>query len=31
MTEQGLRININVAIQYIGAWLAGQGACRSST
>jgi malate synthase len=26
ITEPGLRLNINVAIQYIGAWLAGQGA-----
>jgi malate synthase len=26
ITELGLRLNINVAIQYIGAWLAGQGA-----
>src|SRR5262249_45051983 len=26
ITESGLRLNINVAIQYIGAWLAGQGA-----
>ena len=26
VTEEGLRLNINVAIQYIGAWLAGQGA-----
>ena len=26
ITEHGLRLNINVAIQYIGAWLAGQGA-----
>jgi malate synthase len=26
VTEKGLRLNINVAIQYIGAWLAGQGA-----
>ncbi len=26
ITEQGLRLNINVGIQYIGAWLAGQGA-----
>ncbi|HKW80117.1 MAG TPA: malate synthase A, partial [Casimicrobiaceae bacterium] len=26
ITEAGLRLNINVAIQYIGAWLAGQGA-----
>jgi malate synthase len=26
ITETGLRLNINVAIQYIGAWLAGQGA-----
>jgi malate synthase len=26
ITERGLRLNINVAIQYIGAWLAGQGA-----
>jgi malate synthase len=26
ITEQGLRLNVNVAIQYIGAWLAGQGA-----
>jgi malate synthase len=26
ITEKGLRVNINVAIQYIGAWLAGQGA-----
>jgi malate synthase len=26
ITEQGVRLNINVAIQYIGAWLAGQGA-----
>jgi malate synthase len=26
VTENGLRLNINVAIQYIGAWLAGQGA-----
>ena len=26
ITEKGVRLNINVAIQYIGAWLAGQGA-----
>ncbi|MDQ6621453.1 MAG: malate synthase A [Pseudomonadota bacterium] len=26
ITEKGLRLNINVAIQYIGAWLGGQGA-----
>ncbi len=26
ITEAGLRLNINVAIQYLGAWLAGQGA-----
>jgi malate synthase len=26
ITEKGLRLNINVAIQYLGAWLAGQGA-----
>ena len=26
ITETGLRLNINVAIQYIGAWLSGQGA-----
>jgi malate synthase len=26
ITERGLRLNINVATQYIGAWLAGQGA-----
>src|SRR4029453_10705708 len=26
ITEKGLRLNINLAIQYIGAWLAGQGA-----
>jgi len=26
ISERGLRLNINVAIQYIGAWLAGQGA-----
>ena len=26
ITEAGLRLDINVAIQYIGAWLAGQGA-----
>ncbi len=26
ITEKGLRLNINVAIQYTGAWLAGQGA-----
>ena len=26
ITERGLRLNINVAIQYIGAWLAGEGA-----
>src|SRR5207244_1611494 len=26
ITEKGLRLNISVAIQYIGAWLAGQGA-----
>jgi malate synthase len=26
ITEPGLRFNINVAIQYIGAWLAGQAA-----
>jgi malate synthase len=26
ITENGLRLNINVAVQYIGAWLAGQGA-----
>ncbi len=26
ITEKGIRLNVNVAIQYIGAWLAGQGA-----
>jgi malate synthase len=26
ISEKGVRLNINVAIQYIGAWLAGQGA-----
>ena len=26
ITERGLRLNINVAIQYMGSWLAGQGA-----
>jgi malate synthase len=26
ITEQGLRTNINVAIQYLGSWLAGSGA-----
>jgi malate synthase len=26
ISEKGLRLNINVAIQYVGAWLAGQGA-----
>jgi malate synthase len=26
ITEKGVRLNISVAIQYIGAWLAGQGA-----
>jgi len=26
ITEKGVRLNTNVAIQYIGAWLAGQGA-----
>ena len=26
ITEAGVRLNVNVAIQYIGAWLAGQGA-----
>jgi malate synthase len=26
ITEKGLRLNISVAIQYVGAWLAGQGA-----
>jgi malate synthase len=26
ITEAGLRLNVNVAIQYVGAWLAGQGA-----
>ena len=26
ITEKGLRLNVNVAIQYIGAWLAGSGA-----
>ena len=26
ITEKGVRLNINVAIQYIGAWLVGQGA-----
>jgi malate synthase len=25
ITEQGLRININIGIQYLGAWLAGTG------
>ncbi len=25
ITEQGLRTNINVSLQYIGSWLAGQG------
>jgi malate synthase len=31
ITEKGLRLNINVAIRYIGAWLAGRARCRSST
>ncbi len=26
ITEKGLRLNVNVAIQYLGAWLSGQGA-----
>ena len=26
ITERGVRLNINVAIQYVGAWLVGQGA-----
>ncbi|NDP41249.1 MAG: malate synthase A [Aromatoleum sp.] len=26
ITEKGVRLNINVAIQYVGAWLVGQGA-----
>jgi malate synthase len=26
ITEKGLRLNVNVAIHYVGAWLAGQGA-----
>jgi malate synthase len=26
ITESGLRLNVSVAIQYVGAWLAGQGA-----
>jgi malate synthase len=26
ITEKGVRLNISVAIQYVGAWLAGQGA-----
>ncbi|MEP7182859.1 MAG: malate synthase A [Betaproteobacteria bacterium] len=26
ITEKGVRLNVNVAIQYIGAWLVGQGA-----
>jgi malate synthase len=26
ITEAGLRLNLNVAMQYVGAWLAGQGA-----
>ncbi len=26
ITEKGLRLNVSVAIQYVGAWLAGQGA-----
>src|SRR3979411_616476 len=26
ITENGLRLNISVAIQYVGAWLVGQGA-----
>ena len=26
ITEKGVRLNVNVAIQYIGAWLTGQGA-----
>jgi malate synthase len=26
ITEKGVRLNVNVAIQYVGAWLAGQGA-----
>ena len=26
ITEKGLRLNVNVAIQYLGAWLVGQGA-----
>ena len=25
ITEQGLRTNINVSLQYVGSWLAGQG------
>ena len=31
ITEAGLRTNISVGIQYIEAWLGGQGACRSTT
>jgi malate synthase len=31
ITEAGLRNNINVGIQYLGAWLAGKAACRFST
>ena len=31
ITEQGLRLNVDVGIQYIAAWLNGNGACRSTT
>ena len=31
ITEKGLRWNINVGLQYLGAWLGGSGAYRSLT
>ena len=31
ITEAGLRTNISVGVQYLGAWLRGNGACRSTT
>ena len=31
ITEKGLRWNINVGLQYLGAWLGGAARCPSST
>ena len=31
ITEEGLRANVSVGVQYLEAWLRGNGACRFTT